>query len=86
VLGSKLLRENEMIEDDELDKIVDLMRSQELFAGHTLDDVDDILYRYFVQNERELSKEVFKISQAYQQVFRPNRVVYDTKTWRLVLM
>ena len=86
VLGSKLLSENNIIEPDEFDKIEKQMRSQKLFAGHTWNDAKSIVYRYFDQNERDLSKEVFKISVAYQQVFRPYRVVYNTKTWQPVLL
>ena len=85
VLGSKLLSENNMIEDDESVEIGKQMRSQKLFAGHTWDDADDIVFRYFDKNERDLSKEVLKISEAYQQVIRPYRVVYNTKTWQAVL-
>jgi len=84
VLGSKLLSENNMI-DNELYEINEQMRSQKLFAGHTWDAAKVIVYRYFDKNYRELSKEVFKISQAYQQVFRPYRIVYDTKTWQPVV-
>ena len=86
VLGSKLLSENKMIKYDEFYEIVDRMSSQKLFAGHTWDDADHIVYQYFNQNERELLKEVLKISEAYEQVFRPYRVVYDTKTWQPVLV
>jgi hypothetical protein len=62
------------------------VRSQKLFAGHTWDDADGIVFRYFDKNERELSKEVLKISEAYERVFRPYRVVYNTKTWQPVLL
>jgi len=86
VLGSKLLSENNMIQDDERDQIIKRMRSQKLFAGHTWYDAELIVFRYFDKDERELSKEVFKISEAYQQVFRPYRVVYNTKTWQPVLL
>jgi len=86
VLGPKLLSENNMIEDDEFYEINEHMYSQKLFAGHTWNDAKIIVFRYFNENERELSKEVFKISQAYQRVFRPYRVVYNTKTWQPVLM
>jgi len=86
VLGPKLLSENNIIEYVERNKIIQRMLSQKLFAGHTWDDAKRIVFRYFDRNERELSKEVFKISEAYQQVFRPYRVVYDTKTWQPVLM
>jgi len=85
VLGPKLLSKNNMNED-ELYEIAARMRRQILFADHTWDDAYDILYQYFDGNKRELSKEVFKISEAYQRVFRPYRVVYDTKTWQPVLV
>jgi len=86
VLGSKLLSENNMIEYDEFYEIQKQMLSQKLFAGHTWDDAWRIGYRYFDKNERKLSKKVFKISQAYQQVFRPYRVIYNMRTWQPVLM
>jgi len=86
VLGSKLLSKNEMIENDERDEIRKQMRSQKLFAGHTWNDAYDIVYRYFDENKRKLSKEVFKISVAYVRVFRPYRIVYNTKTWQPVLI
>ena len=84
VLGSKLLSENK-ISRDEYDEIIEQMISLKLFAGHMWDEAYDILYRYFDENKRELSKEVLKISQAYVQVFRPYRVVYNTKTWQIVV-
>ena len=86
VLGSKLLSENNMIEPDEFDEIEKQILSQKLFAGHTWDDAKSIVFRYFDKNERDLSKEVLKISEAYERVFRPRRVVYNTKTWQPVLM
>jgi len=86
VLGPKLLSGNKMIEPDEFDKIVDRTRSQKLFADHRWYDAKLIVRLYFDKNERDLSKEVLKISEAYQQVFRPYRVVYNTKTWEPVLM
>ena len=85
VLGSKLLSENK-ISRDEYDEIIEHMISLKVFAGHTWDEAYDILYRYFDENKRELSKEVLKISVAYQQVFRPYRVIYNTKTWQPVPM
>jgi len=86
VLGAKLLSENKIIEHDKLVEIDEQMRSQKLFADYTWDDAHDIVRRYFDTNERELSKEVLKISEAYQRVFRPYRVVYSTKTWEPVLV
>jgi len=86
VLGTKLLSKNEINRYDELYDINEQMRSQKLFAGHTWDDAEYIVYRYFDENKRKLSKEVFKISQAYVCVFRPYRIVYDIKTWEPVLV
>ena len=54
--GSKLLSENNIIEPDEFDKIEKQMRSQKLFAGHTWDDANSIVFRYFNSDERELWK------------------------------
>jgi len=85
VLGPNSLSEND-IKSREFNQIKYRMRSQKLFAGHTWDDANSIVFRYFNSDERELWKEVLKISQAYQQVFRPYRVVYNTKTWEQVLM
>ena len=84
VLGSKLLSENEM-KIYEFYEIRKRMLSQKLFADHTWDDAEHIVSGYFDENERELSKEVLKISQAYERVFRPYRVVYDTETWQPVV-
>jgi len=86
VLGSKLLSQNNFIEDDVLDEVIEQILSQKLFAGHTWSEAQDIVSGYFDENKRELSKEVFKISEAYERVFRPYRVVYNTKTWQPVLV
>jgi len=86
VLGPKLLRQNDMIQDDEVYEIEKQMRSQKLFAGHAWDDAELIVSRYFNKNKREVLKEVLKISESYQQVFRPYRVVYNTRTWQPVLV
>jgi len=86
VLGPKLLSQNNIIEYFEIYEIEKQVLSQELFAGNTWEDAKDIVYRYFDGKERELSKEVLKISAAYQQIFRPYRIVYNTKTWQPVLM
>jgi len=85
VLGPKLLRENEM-KTYEFNEIIERVRNQKLFAGHTWDDTELIVSRYFDENERELSKEVLKILEAYERVFRPYRIVYNTKTWEPVLV
>ena len=74
------------MDEDEFNEIEKQMCSQKLFAGHTWDDAEYIVSRYFDENKRELSKEVLKISEAYERVFRPYRVVYNTKTWQPVLL
>ena len=84
VLGPKLLTKNNMIEN-EIHDIDKQMRSQKLFADHTWDDAWRIVRLYFDENKRDLSKEVFKILEAYERVFRPYRVVYNTKTWQPVV-
>ena len=86
VLGSKLLTENNIIEPDEFNKIDHRIISQKLFAGHTWNDAMVIAFRYFDSDQREVLKEAFKISLVYERIFRPYRVVYDTKTWEQVLM
>ena len=85
VLGPKLLSENK-INKYEVHEINEQMLSQKLFADHTWDAAKHIVYLYFAGNNHELSKEVLKISEAYQQVFRPYRVIYNTKTWEPVPM
>jgi len=89
VLGPKLLRTdlrtNEITRRD-VYRIRDVMYKQKLFADHTWKGTQHILRLYFDENERKLSKEVFKISEAYERVFRPYRVVYNTKTWQPVLV
>ena len=84
VLGPKLLSENK-INKYEVHEINEQMLSQKLFAGHTWDAAKHIVYLYFDTNGRELSKEGLKISEAYERVFRPYRVVYNTKTWQPVV-
>jgi len=96
VLGPKLLRKNvgerDKIEEvnvvtyEERDKIEEQMFTQKLFAGYTWYDAYHVLYDYFDNDERELSKEVLKISRDYERVFRPYRAVYDMKTWELVVI
>jgi hypothetical protein len=86
VLGDKLLRKNKIIKYAELNDIKYRLYREKLFAGHSWGIAELIVHRYFDENKRKLSKEVFKISAAYQQVFRPYRVVYDIKTWKPVLM
>ena len=84
VLGSKLISTNE-ITVHKLSKIIVQTFHQNLLAGHTWDDAWKIVHDYFDDNRHHLAKDVFKILQAYERVFRPRRVVYDTKTWQPVV-
>jgi len=84
VLGPKLLSENN-INENEINEINHLMMSQKLFAGHTWDFAEFIMTLYFGMNARGVPKDIIKISEAYEQVLRPYRVVYDTKTWQPVV-
>jgi len=88
VLGPKLLSENNIVEDDERREIDKQMLSQKLFGDYSWFDVYVKVKRYFDydDNKRKLSKDIFKISEVYQQVFRPYRIMYDTKTWQPILM
>jgi len=86
VFGAKLLSKNKMIKYVKIDEILYRMYRQKLFADHRWSYAEHVVRLYFDENKRKLSKEVFKISQAYERIFRPYRVVYNTKTWQPVLM
>jgi hypothetical protein len=68
----------------QIHEIVGRLRKQKLFAGHNMDDVYDIIYDYYVENT-SLAKDVLAINNAYDQIFQPYRVVYDTNTRQQVL-
>jgi len=85
VLGPKLLSENK-INNNEIGEINHRMISQKLFADYTWDFAEIIMTIYFGTNARGVPKEIIKISEAYERVFRPYRVVFDTKTWEPVLV
>jgi len=85
VLGSKLLSTN-VISDDKLDRIQTQLLRRKLFAGNTWNKAWEIVYNYFDEDRRGLAKKVVKIGIDYNRVFRPYRVVYNTKTWQPVLM
>jgi len=89
VLGSKLLstdlRTNEITRGD-VYRIRDVMYKQKLFAGDEWYSAWGTVYSYFDGNRPDFAKMVVEIGIDYERVFRPYRVVYDTKTWEPVLM
>jgi hypothetical protein len=85
MLGKNILTQNK-ITWDQIIEINSKLRQQKLFAGHDLDEAYDIIYGYYVDQNTSLAKEVLAITDAYDRIFQPYRVVYDTKTRQQVLM
>jgi hypothetical protein len=85
VLGKNILTQNK-ISSYQLSKIDRKLREQILFAGHNLGDVYRIIINYYENHDTSLAKEVLAIINAYNRVFEPYRVVYDTTTRQQVLM
>ena len=85
VLGTDLLTQEE-IDIFEKDKIADKLEKQKLFAGYTPGRAYFIVGGYYKKPDTSLAKEVLTITNAYNRVFEPYRVVYDTRTRRQVLM
>jgi len=85
VLGKSILtRDN--INSNEKRIIERKLREQKLFAGYDSDKAYKIIYRYYMNHDTSLAKEVLAITDAYNRVFEPYRAVYDTRTRQLVLM
>jgi len=85
VLGKSILTQNK-ISSYQLSRIDRKLRDQILFAGHNLGDVYRIINDYYEEHDTSLAKDVLAITNAYNRVFEPYRVVYDTRTRRQVLM
>jgi hypothetical protein len=85
MLGKDILTKKE-ISWDQIFKIHSKLEKQKLFAGYDSDEVYKIIYRYYMNHDTSLAKEVLAITNAYNQIFEPYRVVYDTTTRRQVLM
>jgi len=79
ILGKGMLTQKE-ISFNQIDKIVDKLREQKIFAGHTPDEIYKIVRRYYEDRNISLIKEVLAITDAYDRIFQPYRVVYDIKT------
>ena len=71
---------------DQISSIVDELYKQKVFAGHTLGKAYNILKNYYIYHNTSLAKEVLAIVNAYNRIFQPYRVVYDTTTRQQVLM
>ena len=71
---------------DQIQEITVKLRKQKLFGGYNLDEVHEIINSYYEDRDTTLAKEVLAIANAYNQIFQPYRVVYDTRTRRQVLM
>jgi len=85
VLGKDILTQKEL-SGDQIREIVDKLRHQKLFVGYDLDEVHEIIKDYYVYQNTSLIKDVLAIANAYNRIFEPYRVVYDTKTKRQVLI
>jgi len=85
VLGKGILTQKE-ISFDQINKIIDKLPELKLFAGHNLYETEEIIRDYYVHHNTSLAKEVLAIANAYNQIFQPYRVVYDTRTRQQVLM
>jgi hypothetical protein len=85
VLGKHILTQKE-ISWDQREEIIDKLYKQKIFAGHNLDEAHEIIERYYTNPDTSLAKEVLAISNAYNRILQPYRVVYDTTTRRQVLM
>jgi hypothetical protein len=85
VLGIDLLTQKE-IDIFEIDKIDRKLRVQKLFAGYTAAEAREIIFEYYIGHNTSLAKDVLAITNAYNRIFEPYRVVYDTSTRQQVLM
>jgi len=83
VLGTK--GSTEYIVCKEAGKIISEVLSQKLFAGYNFNEAREIIRKYYKDNDTSLAKEAEAIKDAYNQIFKPYRVVYDIKTKRFIL-
>jgi hypothetical protein len=59
---------------------------QKLFAGQNMSVAHTILIDYYENHNTSLAKDALAITDAYNRIFEPYRVVYDTTTRQQVLM
>jgi len=85
MLGKDILTKKE-ISFTKVIKIQSKLQDQELFAGYNWGKAYDIIRDYYEFHKTSLAKEVLAITNAYNRIFQPYRVVYDTSTRQQVLM
>jgi len=85
MLGKDILTQNK-ISWDKINEIQSKLEEQKLFAGHNWKEAYEIIISYYEKHNTSLAKEVLAINNAYNQIFQPYRVVYDTTTRQQVLM
>ena len=85
VLGKDILTKKE-ISWDQINEIQRKLFEQIVFVGHNLYDVYEIIERYYTNHDISLTKDALNIVNAYNRIFQPYRVVYDTRTRQRVLM
>ncbi len=85
VLGKDILTQRE-ISWDQINEIQRKLFEQIVFVGHNLYDVYEIIERYYTNHDTSLTKDALNIVNAYNRIFQPYRVVYDTRTRQRVLM
>ena len=85
VLGKGILTQKE-ISEDQIREIKRKLQKQILPAGHNLYEVYQIINSYYEDRDTTLAKDALDITNAYNRIFQPYRVVYDTKTRQQVLM
>jgi len=85
VLGKSILTQKK-INYNQREEIERKLREQKLFAGHDVYEVQEIIQRYYLKQNMSLAKEVLAITDAYNRIFQPYRVVYDTKTKQQMLI
>jgi hypothetical protein len=87
VLGKDILTQKK-ISDGQIEEIFDKFDKQKVFAGYPLSGgyISSIIKDYYIKHNTSLAKEVLAIANAYNRVFEPYRVVYDTTTRQQVLI
>ena len=78
ILGTK------QIDNDMINKVLLQLSSQKLFAGYDFNKARDIINRYYAFQETSLAKEVESIKYAYNQIFKPFRIIYDLETKQFI--